>query len=210
MAFDLNTFGKMTGLGGIGSGLLGLFGGHDNPADEANKYFRQIPGAVKGYYQPYMEAGNRAIPQLEEQYGQLLNQPGQKLNTIGKDFHASPGFQFALQQALQGAGHAAAAGGMAGSPQHEQWNQGLATDLGNQDYYNWLGKATGLYGQGLQGEQGMYAGGLQASHSMADQVAQALAAQGAYGYEGAAGKNKAFGSDIGNLFGGAATLAAFI
>jgi hypothetical protein len=100
---------------------------------------------------------------------------------------------------LQGAGHAAAAGGMAGSPQHEFQNMGIATQLANQDYYNYLNQALGLYGKGLSGEQGLYAGGLGASQSMADQIAQALAQQAAYQYQGQAGQNAAksgFLSDI--------------
>ena len=34
---------------------------------------------------------------------------------------------------------------MAGSPQHEQENMQLATNLGNQEYNGWLTKALGLY-----------------------------------------------------------------
>jgi len=108
------------------------------------------------------------------------------LSKSGNSFHESPGFKFALQQALQGAGHAAAAGGMAGSPQHEQQNMGLATDLANQDYYNYMQGATGLYGQGLSGMQGLSQQGQQAGQSLADQIAQSLGQKAQYDYEGQA------------------------
>lgn len=171
------------------SWLSELFGGgagknYQNPADKAMPYLNQIPGSTAPYLQPYMNYGQAALPELQGQYSELLHHPGEKVNEIGSSFHQSPGFQFALQQALQGADHAAAAGGMAGSPQHQQQNMELATNLGNQDYYNWLGHAQGLYGQGLQGEQGFARMGQQASTNLADMIAQTLAQQGQLSYAG--------------------------
>jgi hypothetical protein len=162
-----------------------FFGKKRNPAEEANQYIKQIPGAVKQYYQPYMEAGQRQLPGLEEQYGQLMNNPGQRFNEIGSSFQQSPGFQFALNQALDAANRSAAAGGMAGTPSSQQNAMQLATQLGLQDYYNYMGGATDLYKMGLGGGHQLYSQGQQASSSMADQVAQALAQQGAYQYGGA-------------------------
>jgi hypothetical protein len=189
-------------IGGIGSGLSSLFFGGKNPADDSMKYLDQIPGAISPYLNPYINSGKNALPILEGQYGDLLNDPGGKLNKIGGGFQKSPGFDFALQQALQGAGHAAAAGGMAGSPQHEQQNMGIATQLGNQDYYNWLKGATGMYGMGLEGTQGLANMGLSAGKSMADQIAQMLAAKSGLSYEGQANQNTSRGGGFGDLFSG--------
>src|ERR1700678_1416263 len=108
--------GKLLGGGMIGSGLYGMFGNKTNPADEANKYISQIPGQTSPYTQPYFQAGTSQLPGLQNQYQQLMENPGGKFNQIGENFQQSPGFKFALDQALQGAGNAAAAGGMAGSP----------------------------------------------------------------------------------------------
>lgn len=188
------------GAGLLGSGLFGLFG--KSPSDYANKYLGQIPGQTNQYYQPFFEAGKSQLPGLQEQYSQLLSNPGDKLNAIGGSFQQSPGFKFALQQALQGAGHAAAAGGMAGSPQHEQQSMELANNLANQDYYNWLGQATGLYGQGLQGSQGLAGMGQQSGSSMADMIAQTLAQQGQNAFAGKASRNQG----ISNLLGGLGAL----
>ena len=107
-----------------------------------------------------------------------------------------------MQQALQGSNHQANAGGMFGSPQHSQQNMQLATDLANQDYYNYMNGATGLYGQGLQGGQNMTNQGQQAGQSQADMIAQALAQQAAYGYEGQAQKNQNKSGAFGNILGG--------
>lgn len=211
MAFtDMQKFGTGLGAGSIASSIAGLFSNNKNPADAANSYINQIPGATQQYQQPWFQYGQNALPELQGQYGELLNNPGGKLNSIGEGFHESPGFKFALQQALQGSGHAAAAGGMAGSPQHEQQNMQLASDIGNQDYYNWLGQATGLYGQGLQGEQGFATMGQQSGQNMSDMIAQALAQQGNYAYEGQAGKNTANNSLYSGLGSGLGLLGAFL
>lgn len=194
-----------------GLGLFsGLFGGGDNAADAGMSYLQQIPGQTKQYYQPFFEAGTNALPGLQEQYGKLLNNPGGRMNEIGQNFQQSPGFQFALQQALQGSGHAAAAGGMAGSPQHEQQNMQLATQLGNQDYYNWLHPALNMYGQGLQGQQGMANMGQQAGSSMADMIAQSLAQQANMAYGGQQQKNANQSSMFGNMMNGLGGLLAFL
>lgn len=184
-------------------------GGYKNPANNAMPYLNQIPGQAGQYQQPWMEAGKNQIPGLQDQYGQLMNDPGGKMNDIGKSFQASPGFQFAMQQAMQGGNHAAAAGGMAGSPQHEQQNMEMATNLGNQEYGNWMKNALGLYGQGLEGSQGMANQGQQAGQSMADMIAQTLAQQADLSYSGQQNQNQQNASKWGNIGKGIGALSAF-
>lgn len=200
------------GIGGAGAGLMGMFGGgFNNPAEGGMGYLGQIPDAISPYYQPYINAGKNALPQLQSEYGNLISNPGGKLNEMGAGFHESPGFKFALQQALQGANHASAAGGMAGSPQNQQQNMELATQLGNQDYYNYLNQAKGLYGEGLQGMGGIANMGYGAGKSLSDQIAQMLASQSSLGYLGKLAENQNQASNTGNLFGGIGSLlAAFL
>jgi hypothetical protein len=199
---DSNWGGKASGLGQIGSGIMGLFGNHSNPADAANKYINQIPGQTNQYYQPWNQAGQNMIPGMTDQYNQLMNDPGGKYNKIGESYHQSPGFQFALQQALGGAGHAAAAGGMAGSPQHEQQNMGIATGLANQDYNNYMQGATGLYNQGLNGGENMMNRGAQAGNNQANMIAQTLAQQGSNAAIGQMQHNQNQGNAFSNIASG--------
>ncbi len=209
-------------------------GGKSNPSDSAMPYFNQIPGQANKYLEPYntagtnalphydtyINAGGQSIPILQNEYTGLINNPGGKLNDIGSKFHESPGFKFALEQALGKSGRKEAAGGMFGSPEHEQYNMELATQLANQDYYNWLNQAQGLYGKGIEGEQGLYTGGLnalnnvtstgaQAGNNMANNVAQALAKQGELSFRGKQDNNSQRNSLLSGLGRGALTLAAF-
>jgi hypothetical protein len=189
--------GGLGALGGLGAGLLGGWFGaqHDkanwqDPSQAAQGYFNQIPGTISPYYQQYMQQGSQAGNQLQGQYNNLINNPGGVTNQIGSSFHQSPGFNFALQQALQAGNNAAAAGGMAGSPQHQQQNMATATGLANQDYYNYLGNAENQYGQGLQGLQGMYQTGYGASNELANSLGSNLQSQGQLAYSGAANRNQ--------------------
>jgi len=217
-----SNYGKGSNSGGfnpgmaIGGGLIGGVLGNmfdddwENPADSAKPYMDQIPGQLNQYLDPYIQAGQRALPGLENQYGQLMNDPSGRLNQIGAGYHQSPGFQFALQQALQGSGHAAAAGGMAGSPQHEQQNMGIATGLANQDYNQWMQNALGLYGTGLQGQQGIYNTGARTGMAMGEDMASYLANQAKLAYEGQNAENQHEGGGLGSLLGAAGTIAGSI
>lgn len=195
---------------GIGAGLGGMFSKWNNPADSANPYFDKMPGELKRYFNPYIDAGNKALPIIQNEYGMLTHNPGQRLNEIGSEYHQSPGFQFALQQALQGAGHAAAAGGMAGSPQHEQQNMEIATGLANQDYNSWVGNALGMYGTGLQGQQDLYNTGATSGMQLGEHLASILAQRAKLAYEGENAENEREGGLWGSIGGGIGTLAGML
>jgi hypothetical protein len=194
MGWDTSRFAQGAASGGLLPGVgYGFFGGGgEDPEKEAMGYLDKIPGEAHRNLDPWVD------------YGRSLTQdPGGRLNQIGQGYHQSPGFQFALQQALQGAGHAAASGGMAGSPQHEQENMGIATNLGNQDYNNWMTNALGLHNTG-------FAGGMGASTNINDQIIQALAQKANLSYAGQQGRNEGMGNMFGNIIGAGANLAAFM
>jgi hypothetical protein len=196
------------GGAGLATGAMGMLGGNwKNPGDAGMDYMNQMPGMLDKYLSPYINAGQKALPGLQDQYGKLINDPGARLNEIGAGYHQSPGFQFALQQALQGGNHAAAAGGMAGSPQHEQQNMGVATGLANQDYNQWLGHALGMYGTGLQGQQGLYDTGAKTGMAMGEDMASILAQKAKLAYESQNAENQHSGGMWGTLLGGAGAVA---
>lgn len=198
------------GAGLAGAGLGMMMGDYQNPADKGMDYMNQIPGQLSKYLDPYINAGQHQLPGLQGQYDQLMNDPGGRLNQIGQGYHQSPGFQFALQQALQGSGHAAAAGGMAGSPQHEQQNMGLATNLANQDYNQWLQNALGMYNTGMAGSQNLYDTGAKTGMAMGEDMASVLANKAKLAYEGQNAENQHEGGMWGSLLGGAGTIAGSI
>lgn len=184
-------------------GVTDMFGGggYKNPANAASPYLNQIPGTISPYYQPYVNAGQQALPTLQNQFNTMATNPGQSVNTIGQSFQQSPGYDWQVQQALQGSNQAAAAGGMAGSPQHEQQNMQLANNIANQDYYNWLSNALQQQNTGLSGLQNINTMGYGASNELAQSLANNLMGQAGMQVAGTAGKNMYNQGNLGMLLG---------
>lgn len=202
------------GLGAFGSGLGALFSNQQNPYDSASSYYNQIPGNISPYFNPYIQAGQSAMGQLQGQYGNLLSNPMQMYNSVASGYHQSPGFQWQLGQGTNAINNAAAAGGMLGSPQHQQQAGQMATGLANQDYYNYLngalGSAQGMYGMGLEGLQGINTMGYNASDQLAGGLANSLMNQGNLAFSGQAAQNQSQGQAWGNLFGGLGAIVPFM
>ena len=192
--------GLFDGLAGIASGIFGLT--EDNPADAAGEYLDKIPETLKPYYQPYIDAGLKAMGIGEEEYSKLISDPSAMYNKIAQGYQESPGFAFEEDQAMRGIQNAAAAGGMTGTPEHQQMAGQMAQNLASKDFNNYLSRALGLYGQGLSGMSGITGLGYQASSGLADNLASALISQSQAAYAGQQGQNQAMGGGIGDLFGG--------
>jgi hypothetical protein len=181
-----------------GAGLGSLLGG--NPADAGMEYLDKISGTMKEYMDPFINAGKGMLPSLQDQYGQLVNDPSGKLKQFGANFQQDPGYQWNLGEALRGANQAAAAGGMAGSPMAQQNAGMISSNMANNTYQDYLRNVMGLYGQGLGGQQGIYNTGFMGASNLSQDLAQALMSQAKMAYEGQAKQN----NSMGGLFGGIA------
>ena len=207
---DIQKFGTLAGLGGLASGLGGIFGGGGkNPYDQASEHYNKIPDTIKPYFEPYIKQGQQAGQQSNNQFNQLATNPGQRLNEIGANYQQSPGYGWQLNQGMNAANNAAASGGMLGSPQHQQQASTMAQGIANQDYYNFLYRSLGLYGTGLQGLEGQNQFGGQASQNLGGLLGSNLMNQGNMAVSGQASQNQSQGANWGNLFGGLGSLALF-
>jgi hypothetical protein len=155
----------------------------------------QIPGMMQQAYNPYIQAGLGALPQLQSQYGQLMN--GNFINNMGQNFQQSPGLKFQIDQATGAANRAAAAGGSLGTPAEQQNLANVTNGLANQDYYNWLNHAMNAYGMGLQGEQGLYNTGFNASNELANNLGANAMSQANLAYAGQQNQNQFRGGMLG-------------
>lgn len=228
-----NSFGSLLGdagmFGGLAGMLGGLFGGNgfQNPADAASQYYNQIPGTLSPYYQPYINQGQQAYGnltgianQLQGQYGAMANDPTGFLQKIGSQYQQSPGYQFALNQALQAGKNASAAGGASGTPMDQQQQMQMATGLANQNYQQYLQNAMGVLGQGQQGLgnlEGLYGDiyhqGFGASTGLGNTLANNLMNQGNWAAQGANAQNvynQNQGNMFGNLFGLGAKMSGWL
>ena len=198
----LRSMGLLGGLGGAAGGLASLFGSGKNPANAANKQLDQIPGQVSPYYKPYQQGGLDAYNKLQGEYGNLLGNTGDVYNRLAGGYQESPGYQFKLKQGLQSGTNAAAAGGVLGTPYHQEEAQQYGQGLANQDFEQYLNHQLGLYGQGLEGLGHQSDQGFQANTDYGNLLAQLGNAKAGYGYAGQAGKNAGRSSGLGRLFSG--------
>jgi len=176
-------------------------GNKSNPANAAQPYLNQLPGMMQQQYNPYIQGGMGELPNLQQQYGAMTNP--NFINQMGQNFQQSPGYQFGVNQATNAANRAAAAGGMAGSPQEQQNLAGSITGMANQDYYNWMNHAMGAYGAGVQGEHQLYDTGFNASNELANNLGSIGESQANLAYAGQQNQNQMrggmFGAGLGLL-----------
>lgn len=200
---SIDKFNLGGGLGSLGAGIGSLFFGGGNPYKGASKTLDQIGPMAGQYYSPYINAGAHvALPQLLDQFKGLINDPNALISKIGGGYQKSPGYDWQLNQGMQAANNAAAAGGLAGSPQHQQQAATMAEGLANQDYYNYLQHALGLYGTGLQGMSGLNQMGFNSSDQMANLLSNLMGQKAQMQFAGDAAQNQQKGSAWGNILGG--------
>jgi hypothetical protein len=202
MAYNIGT--GMAGIGQMGllGGLAGFMPGYGDPTKGAMNYLDQMNKPLHEGYDPYAQQGQRLSPQLEAMYGQMMNDPNSIIARLGQGYQQSPGYNFQMQQAMQTGNNAAAAGGMIGTPQHQQQNMTMANNLANQDYDQYLQHVLGMFNGGLSGTQGLENQGFQASTGLADALASILGAKAGLSFQGAQGQNIANAGNTANLFSG--------
>lgn len=176
---------------------------YENPAEGAMEYLDEIPGEIKPYYDPYIDAGQDSLQNLMRQYSILQNNPQAMMQMAGEGYKQSPGYLFNYNQGMNAANNAAAAGGMLGTPQHQQHASSMASNLANQDYYNYVDRNLGLYDRGLGGQEGINQMGYGASNELANSLGNNMMNQANMSYLGTANQNQANADMFNSLLGGA-------
>ena len=185
---------------------------YQNPADSAMPYMNNIPGLVKPIYDPYMNAGQNSLSTLMGQYGSLVNDPNKIMTMLSSGYKQSPGYQFQMNQGMNAANNAAAAGGMIGTPAHQNDSASIASNLANKDFMDYLQGMMGLYGQGLGGLGDINKMGYGASNEYGNTLANNEINKANMAYLGQSNQNQsnsnmfnnllsAGGSLLGGLFG---------
>lgn len=200
----MQLFGGLSGAGGVGAGAWGLTHSSKNPSTDTINTLNGIPGKVEPYYKPYQDAGKTALNTLQGENTGLLN--GTKQGELGSTYKESPGYQYALKSALQAGQNASAAGGMLGTPQHQEQNMDVASGLASRDYQNYMDRQTNLYNTGYGGTQDINNKGYDANKGMADTVGNVENLKGGYQYAGQAGKNKEHADLIQQIISGLGTM----
>lgn len=186
-------------------GLFGLFGNKKNsaaPMNAANPYLNNIPGQTYPFYQPYMNAGNDALNKTKSEYESLMGDPTAKYNKFAEGYKESPGYKARLEEAMRAITNSQAAGGMAGSGQHQQLSAERALDLHGEDFENYMKHVYDLYGKGLTGEQGLEEQGYGANTDYANMLANITGQKASMAYAGKNQENENNANSWKQIFGG--------
>jgi hypothetical protein len=194
MAFDwpMAAAGTVGGgiLPGVGAGFMG--GGMKNPAAGMGKGYQDMIAVLQQMLAPYIGGGQNVLPGLQEQYGQLVNDPGSMLAKWGAGYKESPGYKHRQYEGQQAAQNAMAAGGMSGSPMHQEYAAKISEDIANQDFNDYMAQVLGAYGLGLGGQERFAERGYGASRGLGEDIISILSQQMMANFMGkqAQGKSK--------------------
>ena len=164
------------------------FGGGKDPSKAAMPYLDQIPGVGEKYYNPFINRGAGAGDILSGEYGRMLD-PSKFMDDIMSKYKMSEGAQYQRDQLGKGIGETAAAGGYAGNPEHQREYGEMADKIMSGDMQQYLQNALGIHKGGLEGEEGFYDKGFQASGSLADMIGSMLGSKAGLAYQGTQQKN---------------------
>jgi hypothetical protein len=143
----------------------------------SNDMYSDVSSTIDPFFKPYVDAGTDSLGSLQDQIARMYQDPGALYADLGQGFRSSPGYEYNVQQATQGANRAAAAGGQLGSPAEQQALAKQVGGMADQDYQNYMNSMMGLYGQGVQGLTGLTNLGYQAGSTEAEDLARAKMAQ---------------------------------
>lgn len=167
-------------IGGVVSGM-----GADaqaGAASDATANTRQQFEETRSDYAPWRDAGKLALNQQTNLLG--LNGAPAQTNAFSQ-FHADPGYQYSVNQAVQGVDRSAAARGLLTSGATIKAIQDRAGNLADQGYSNYFNRLAGVSGTGQTATAGTATAGANAANSEANTMMAAGNAR-ASGYGGVA------------------------
>lgn len=174
---------------------MGMFddlfgGGGNNPADAAMPYMNQIPGMEKKYYDPFINRGNAAYDRFNPILNSMSSDPAGFLEQLMGKYAPSRGYQLKRDEMMRSAGNTAAAGGTRGNIQDISNEARLDDYLMGDDMQQWLGNVLGLQKTGLEGEEGLYNTGFDATKNLTGDLSNILGTQAQLAFQGQREKNQ--------------------
>ena len=170
--------GMAGGMGSLLQALRGFLGGHGkNPATEGSKELDPIPGMADKNYGPYNAGGQAALDELMKRYG---TDATEVYKHLGEGYTQSPGYKYEMEQAMNAANGASAAGGTLGTPYNQRVAQEGAQGVASKDYQNYINSVTGIYDKQNAGYGDIMHTGASSADSLAKMMADYYGAKGNY------------------------------
>lgn len=145
----------------LGSLFSDLFNNPSAPYQDAENAYQQYAGMGQQAMNPFMQAGQSAIPGYQN-WLQSMSNPSQFENNMMNQYQESPNAKFMQQQAMRAGNNMGSASGLMGSTPLAMQMQQNAGNISQGDMQNWMGNAMNInqqYGNGMgnmmnMGEQG--------------------------------------------------------
>lgn len=189
---------------------MGLFGGgsssYSNPSDAAMPYLNQIPSTVTPAYTPAINLGKGATRATLPTYQQRLNDPGAAQNDLMSGYQTSDAYNYNQQKLTAQQAGTAAAGGFTGTPYDQEQQAATTAGLLSQDEQQYYNNNLQLQNSSLNAGMHYTDMGYQASDTLANLLANNLAAQSGVAYQGAAYQNNLQAQQRNNLIGAGGTV----
>lgn len=211
-ALTTGTNNALATLGTRGSGataLSALAGGYSNAREDLNNQYGQTQGylgQLGASYAPLIQQGGGAYSAFSDAIGANGAEGSQRATDA---FRATPGYEYAQNQALEAVQRSAAArGGLAGGNATAdilKTATGLA-DQGYQQYVNNLQNGSQFFTQGLAGQGGALQGAANASQNQGTALGNLGTSFGNNAgnlFTNAAAIENGFGQNVANLWGNA-------
>lgn len=188
---------------------MGLFGGgsnYNNPADDAMPYLDSIPGTVTPFYNPAINLGKGATRATMPIYQQRLNDPAAAQNDLMSGYKTSDSYTYNQKLLTDQQAGTAAAGGFTGTPYDQQQQANTTAGLLSNDEQQYYNNNLQLQNSSLNAGMHYTDMGYQASDTLANLLANNLAAQSGLAYQGAAYQNNMKAQQRNNMWNTAGTL----
>lgn len=181
----------ISGLGGI---LSGIFGDSGSPYQASMDQYQQFANQAQNVQNPYLQAGNNAIPQYQN-WLKGMEDPSKFVNNLMGKYQESPFAKYQQKQAMRAGINAGSANGLSGSTPLMQQMQQNASNISSQDINSWLQNVLGINTQYGVGNQNLMTQGSNAANSLTNMYGEMGKQMGdaAYGKE-AGGQNDMFNS----------------
>jgi hypothetical protein len=190
-------------LGQAGGNFLSdMFTNPSMPYQNAANSYQQWAQQGANAMNPFMRAGQGAIPQYQA-WAKSMSNPQQFVNNLMSGYQESPNAKFMQQQAMRSGENMGSASGLMGSTPLAMQMQQNAGNISQQDMQNWMNNALGvnqMYGGALGNEMNM---GEQGANSMMNMYNNMANNMGDLSYNEGAAQNNQTGnmfSDLGTLF----------
>lgn len=187
--------GALPGLANMFSGVMGRSG---KPYEDQANTLQQWGDKAGQQQNPYIGAGQNAIPQYQNWLNSQANPSGFINDLMGK-YKQSPYTTFLQKQSENAGMNAASAGGLAGSTPFMQQQQQNASNIAQGGLDKWMQSVLGVntqYGQGLQNQ---ITGGQSAANQLTNLYGDMGGALGDSTYGASSGQNLDFNNILSGL-----------